>query len=242
MYGWSSTCPGSFRSGRHRRPARRARSFSARVGLSLLGAASSFTVEGASGVICEAGGAGTVINGRRRIVAERVNHGLSACVSTVPNQAWRARQRRTGHRGAGCRSGPVHRTGRGPVHRHAASANERRELWSRHSLLFDDGRPGQRRDDDAHGRRRHHIPRRSCIGATANTGSTVVLAGANACNVFWQVSSAATLNGASFAGNIVAQAGVTLGVGAQLVGRALATVGPVTLSGTNLAGGCASNT
>ena len=77
---------------------------------------------------------------------------------------------------------------------------------------------------------------------TANTGSTVVLAGADACNVFWQVTSAATLNGTSFAGNVVAQAGVTLGVGARLIGRALATVGPVTLSGTNFAGGCSSTT
>jgi hypothetical protein len=73
---------------------------------------------------------------------------------------------------------------------------------------------------------------------TANTGSTVVLAGADACSVFWQVTSAATLNGAAFAGNVVAQAGVTLGVGARLTGRALAPNGPVTLSGSNSAGGC----
>jgi ice-binding like protein/exosortase sorting signal-containing protein len=73
---------------------------------------------------------------------------------------------------------------------------------------------------------------------TANVGSTVALAGADPCSVFWQVGSAATLNGVSFPGNVVAQAGVTLGVGASLTGRALATAGPVTLSGGNTAGGC----
>lgn len=73
---------------------------------------------------------------------------------------------------------------------------------------------------------------------TANVLSTVTLAGVNACNVFWQVGSAATLNGANFPGNVVAQAGVTLGVSAALTGRALVTAGPVTLSGTNTIAGC----
>ena len=75
-------------------------------------------------------------------------------------------------------------------------------------------------------------------GLTANVSSTVTLNGVNPCNVFWQVGSAAVLNGAIFVGNVVAQAGVTLGVGASLTGRALATSGPVTLSGSNTAGGC----
>jgi type VI secretion system secreted protein VgrG len=76
----------------------------------------------------------------------------------------------------------------------------------------------------------------------ANVGSQVVLlGGASACNVYWQVTSAATLNGVNFAGNVVAQAAVTLGVGDQLAGRALTTsLGAVTLSGTNTAGGCSS--
>ena len=73
----------------------------------------------------------------------------------------------------------------------------------------------------------------------ANVGSQVLLlGGANACNVYWQVTSAATLNGTSFAGTVVAQAAVTLGVGDALTGRALTTsLGSVTLSGTNSAGG-----
>ena len=75
---------------------------------------------------------------------------------------------------------------------------------------------------------------------TANVNSNVVLInGASACNVFWQVTSAATLNGITFAGTVVAQAGVTLGVGATLTGRALTTsAGAVTMAGTNTVGGC----
>jgi hypothetical protein len=75
---------------------------------------------------------------------------------------------------------------------------------------------------------------------TANVNSNVVLLnGASACNVFWQITSAATLNGFTFAGTVVAQAGVTLGVGAVLTGRALTTAaGAVTMAGTNTVGGC----
>jgi len=44
---------------------------------------------------------------------------------------------------------------------------------------------------------------------TANVGSTVVLlGGADACNVFWQVTSAATLRGVNFAGNGLNGAGL----------------------------------
>jgi hypothetical protein len=75
---------------------------------------------------------------------------------------------------------------------------------------------------------------------TANVGSSVLLLnGATACNVFWQVFSAATLNGVTFAGTVVSQAGISLGPGASLTGRALATAsGPVTLAGGNTIGGC----
>jgi hypothetical protein len=77
---------------------------------------------------------------------------------------------------------------------------------------------------------------------TANVGSSVLLLnGANPCNIFWQVTSAATLNGSTFAGTVVAQANVTLGVGAVLSGRALTTaLGSVTLSGGNTIGSCSS--
>jgi hypothetical protein len=75
---------------------------------------------------------------------------------------------------------------------------------------------------------------------TANVLSNVLLQnGASPCNIYWQVTSAATLNGVSFAGTVVAQANVTLGVGASLSGRALTTtLGTVTLSGGNTVGGC----
>jgi len=75
---------------------------------------------------------------------------------------------------------------------------------------------------------------------TANVLSNVLLInGANPCNVFFQVTSVATLNGLNFVGTVVAQAGVTLGTGAALAGRALTTsAGAVTLSGGNTIGGC----
>jgi len=75
---------------------------------------------------------------------------------------------------------------------------------------------------------------------TANTGSNVLLQnGASPCNVFWQVTSAATLLGVNFVGTVVAQAGITVGTGATLNGRALTTSsGVVTMNGGNTIGGC----
>jgi hypothetical protein len=78
---------------------------------------------------------------------------------------------------------------------------------------------------------------------TANVNSTVTLIGVDPCQVFWQVTSAATLNGVNFVGNVVAQAGVTLGVNATLSGRALTTsLGSVTMAGSNTVGGCSGAT
>jgi competence protein ComGC len=70
---------------------------------------------------------------------------------------------------------------------------------------------------------------------TANVGSNVILQnGASPNQVFWQVTSAATLNGVTFSGTVVAQAAITLGVDATLCGRAWATTaGAVTLAGSN---------
>lgn len=54
--------------------------------------------------------------------------------------------------------------------------------------------------------------------------------GAQACNVFWQVGSSATLGaGSSFAGTILAETSITAGTGATVEGRALARNGAVTL-------------
>ncbi|MGK0261831.1 MAG: hypothetical protein ACI8UD_000468 [Planctomycetota bacterium] len=70
---------------------------------------------------------------------------------------------------------------------------------------------------------------------TANVHSHVdLINGANPCQIFWQVTSAATLNGVDFSGTVVAQAAITLGVDATLNGRAWTTAaGAVTLAGNN---------
>jgi hypothetical protein len=80
---------------------------------------------------------------------------------------------------------------------------------------------------------------------TANVGSNVT-GSADACNVFWRVGTSATLNGGTFLGNVIADASITVGDGANLNGRALAGIGPtgaVTMSGvgSNTIGGCASS-
>jgi hypothetical protein len=66
---------------------------------------------------------------------------------------------------------------------------------------------------------------------TTATGSSVnLINGAQAGNVFWKVGSSATLGTATaLAGNIMAQASITLTTGARLNGRALARGGAVTL-------------
>ncbi|MHB2029021.1 MAG: ice-binding family protein [Acidimicrobiales bacterium] len=66
---------------------------------------------------------------------------------------------------------------------------------------------------------------------TTATGSAVILEnGAQACNVFWQVGSSATLGtSTAFAGTILAQTSATLDTGATLQGRVQAQSGAVTL-------------
>ncbi len=66
---------------------------------------------------------------------------------------------------------------------------------------------------------------------TAAGGTHVLLInGANAKNVFWQVGSSATIGGsAAWQGNILAYASISFGTDASLIGRALAENGGVTL-------------
>jgi hypothetical protein len=68
-------------------------------------------------------------------------------------------------------------------------------------------------------------------GLTVATGGRVVLmGGAKASNVFWQVGSSATLGtGSAFKGTVMAYASITMATGAKLDGRALAQHAAVTL-------------
>ncbi len=70
---------------------------------------------------------------------------------------------------------------------------------------------------------------------TAGSSSVTLTGGAQACNVFWQVGSSATLGSASFLkGNILALTSITLGTTANVEGRVLAQNGAVTLDGSNI--------
>ena len=65
---------------------------------------------------------------------------------------------------------------------------------------------------------------------TASNSSVVLANGAQACNVFWQVGSSATLGtGTKFSGNIFALTSITLTTGASVSGRVLARNGAVTM-------------
>ena len=67
---------------------------------------------------------------------------------------------------------------------------------------------------------------------TSSSRSVVLIGGAKAVNVYWQVGSSATLGTMSaFQGTIMANQSISLGTGAHLSGRALARVGAVTLAG-----------
>ena len=65
---------------------------------------------------------------------------------------------------------------------------------------------------------------------TASASSITLENGAQACNVFWQVGSSATLGtGSSFRGTVIALTSITLTTGASVEGRVLARNGAVTL-------------
>jgi len=76
---------------------------------------------------------------------------------------------------------------------------------------------------------------------TASTSSVSLINGASACNVFWQVTSSATLGSSStIVGTIMAMSSITLANGVTVLGRALARNGNVTLiNDTFITGGCA---
>lgn len=70
----------------------------------------------------------------------------------------------------------------------------------------------------------------SGTGLNVNSGSTVSLInGAQACNVFWRVDTAAINSGATFVGTILALNSITVANGSTIQGRLLARNGNVTL-------------
>jgi hypothetical protein len=76
------------------------------------------------------------------------------------------------------------------------------------------------------------------IGSTLTTasGSSVsVINGGNQCGVMWQIGTSATLGTTtSFVGNLIALSSITLTTGANIIGRALARNGAVTLDTNNI--------
>ena len=70
---------------------------------------------------------------------------------------------------------------------------------------------------------------------TSSGSSVVPVNGAQACNVYWQVGTSATLGtGTRFIGNILAYANIALMTGSTLSGRALARIESVTLDSSNV--------
>ena len=70
---------------------------------------------------------------------------------------------------------------------------------------------------------------------TAAASSVVMINGGNPCGVAWQIGSSATLGTTtSFIGNLIALQSITLTTGANIVGRALARNGAVTLDTNNV--------
>lgn len=75
---------------------------------------------------------------------------------------------------------------------------------------------------------------------TADVLSNVV-GTANPCNVYWRVGSSALINGDNFFGTVFAGVSITIGSGSNLLGRAIAGTGAVTMpgAGARTVGGCA---
>jgi Ice-binding-like/VPDSG-CTERM motif len=70
---------------------------------------------------------------------------------------------------------------------------------------------------------------------TASNSTVDLIGGAQACHVFWQVGTSATLGtGTDFNGNILAMTSITLNTGASVNGRLLARNGAVTLDNNTI--------
>ena len=77
---------------------------------------------------------------------------------------------------------------------------------------------------------------------TGSDSSILLTGGAQACNVYWQVGTSATIGESNaFAGNIVAFASITLQANTKLVGRALARNAAVSLDANSVGVGACTN-
>ena len=78
---------------------------------------------------------------------------------------------------------------------------------------------------------------RSASTLVTALASTVTLAGgAQACNVFWQIGSSATLGASStMVGHVIAQSSISTGAGSVVNGQLIAVTAAVTLGGTTIA-------
>ena len=79
---------------------------------------------------------------------------------------------------------------------------------------------------------------------TASTSTVALINGGSPCNVFWQVTSSATLGTSSvFVGNVLALTSIAASTGATVTGRLLARNGAVTLDTNTVSStGCAAGT
>jgi type VI secretion system secreted protein VgrG len=76
---------------------------------------------------------------------------------------------------------------------------------------------------------------------TASSSAVELVNGASACNVYWQVTSSATLgSGSTFVGTIMALTSITMAAGVTVDGRALARNGEVTLINDTISSGACS--
>ena len=73
---------------------------------------------------------------------------------------------------------------------------------------------------------------------TASTSGVSLINGANACNVFWQITSSAVLgSGSQFVGTVMANTSIAANTGATIQGRLLVLTGSVTLDTNTFVGG-----
>lgn len=70
---------------------------------------------------------------------------------------------------------------------------------------------------------------------TGTSSSVTLTGGAQACNVYWQIGSSATLGASSsISGHVIALASISTGLASTVTGQLIATTGSITLGGTTI--------